>query len=301
MPSSGERDREIDEAIELLRSVPFEELQRRGWHLQPNHYYWPLNDVPFLRQHPEVWIRTRVPSDIDWDLDAQVNLLEETAPYFAELDDVPEGPPSDPGEYVWNNVALPRMDALAYYGIVRRLKPCRVIEVGAGWSSLVLARAVAKNGDGCEVTLIDPEPPWDVLGPLPPGWTLVESQVQLTDVSMFETLEAGDVLFFDGSHCVRTGSDVNWIFFEVLPRLAPGVWIHVHDLAWPWDYSVQWVLDEGLSWNEQYLVQAFLMGNRDYRVRFAVAMLPALRRDEMRAILSEVMFGVSLWMEKLPA
>jgi hypothetical protein len=299
MPSPDRgRDREIEDALEVLKSVPFEELQRRGWHFQPNHYYWPLNDVSFLRRHPEVWVRRSVPAEIDWDIEGQIALLRQIAPHFSELSDVPDGPPLRPGEFVWGNDAFPRGDACTYYGILRRLGPRRVIEVGAGWSTLVMARAVAKNEQPCEVTLIDPEPGREALGALPSDWTLLEDPVQLVDTAVFEALEAGDVLFYDGSHCVKTGSDVNWIFFEVLPRLAPGVWIHVHDLGWPWDYPVQWVLDEGLSWNEQYFVQAFLMNNHAYRVRLAVAMLWAERQREVTALVGEPLLGGSLWIEK---
>jgi Methyltransferase domain len=291
------RDREIDDAIEVLRTVPFEELQRRGWHLQPSHYYWPLNDVAFLREHPEVWTGAALPAGVDWDIDAQLRVLEGIAAYAHELDDVRDGPAATPGEYVWGT-PFPKGDAYSYYGLVRQLRPRRVIEVGAGWSSLVLRRALEANRSSCEVTLIDPAPDWPVLGTLPPDWRVAEKPVQLVDLGWFEALEAGDVLFYDGSHCVHTGSDVNWIFFEVLPRLAEGVWIHIHDIAWPWDYHPEWVLDEGLSWNEQYLLQAFLMNNDAYRVRLSVSMVGMLRRREIRAFLPP-MVGGSVWIEKL--
>ncbi len=137
-----------------------------------------------------------------------------------------------------------------------------------------------------------------MLGTLPPDWQVVEKPVQLVDPAHFEVLEAGDVLFYDGSHCVRTGSDVNWIVFEVLPRLAEGVWIHVHDIFWPWDYPPEWVLDEGLSWNEQYLLQAFLMNNDAYRVRLAVSMLASIRPHQVNELLRG-MVGGSVWIEKL--
>ncbi len=292
-------DREIDAALELLGSVPFEELQWRGWHLQPNHFHTPLNDLRFLRKHPELWLREKIPAEVDWDVDGQLRLLERLAAYLGDLDDVPETPPGEPGRFGWNNESLPRGDVAVYYGILRELRPRRVIEVGAGWSSLILARALAANDQACEVTLIDPELRRDILGELPAAWRLVNDPVQLADPAPFDALEAGDVLFYDGSHCVRTASDVNWMFFEILPRLAPGVWIHAHDLLWPSDYPPTWLLDDGLSWNEQYLVQAFLAGNVAYRVRLAVSMLSALRRDELDALLpKEFEHGGSLWIEK---
>jgi Methyltransferase domain len=298
-PVSGSLDREIDAALDLLRSLPPEELQLRGWHLQPNHFHTPLNDLGFLRAHPELWNRSKVPAEVDWDLDGQLELLGRIAAFAGELNDVPDGPRARPGEFVWNNETYPRGDAITYYGILRHLQPRRVIEVGAGSSSLVLARAVSMNEKACEVTLIEPEPNWNVLGQLPRGWTVIEELVQLVDVRAFEALGPGDVLFYDGSHCVRTASDVNWIFFEVLPRLASGVWIHVHDLSWPWDYSPRWVLDEALSWNEQYLVQAFLMGNTMYQVRCVMSLLWTLRRSDVTAMLGTAASGGSLWIEKL--
>jgi hypothetical protein len=174
-----------------------------------------------------------------------------------------------------------------------------VVEVGAGWSSLVLRRALAMNGDPVDVTLIEPAPNHDLLGELSNRWQIIESPVQLAGFECFEALGTGDVLFYDGSHCVRTGSDVNWIFFEVLPRLSPGVWIHIHDIGWPWDYGPEFVLDEGLSWNEQYLVQAFLMGNNDYRVRLAVNVLRALRPHDVGTIVPGGLPGSSVWIQKL--
>jgi hypothetical protein len=298
-PTSPELDRAITSALELLRSVPFEELQLRGWHFQPNDYLTPLNDLAFLRAHPELWTRCKLPAEIEWNLGTQLELLQRIGGFVGELSDVPAGPPTRPGELAWGGGAFPRGDAYAYYGIVRELQPDRVVEIGPGRSSLVLARALAANENGCDVTLVDPFPRWDVLGPLPVGWKMIEAPVQLVDLVQFEALVRGDVLFYDGSHCVRTGGDVNWLFFEVLPRLASGVWIHVHDLTWPWDYVPEWVLDDGLSWNEQYFVQAFLTGNSRYAVRFATAMLETLHRSEVVRFLGDRSAGGSLWIEKL--
>jgi predicted transcriptional regulator len=289
LPIGPTLDREIDAALALLSSVPFQELQRRGWHLQPNHYYWPLNDVAFLREHPRLWTDSRLPADIEWDLDGQEQLLQRVMQHAPELEDVRVAPPAEPGEFIWQNGAFPRGDAYAYYGLVRELKPRHVIEVGSGWSSLLLARALEANMGPSQVTLIEPEPNWAVLGELPSGWQMIESKVQHVDIELFDSLKRGDVLFYDGSHCVRTASDVNWIFFEILPRLAHGVWVHIHDITWPHDYPPEWILDEGLSWNEQYLLQAFLMHNSAYRVRLAMNMLWTQRPNP----------GCSVWLEKV--
>jgi hypothetical protein len=243
-----------------------------------------------------------MPPEIDWDVDGQLDLAQRLSAYAAELADVRHlrdaGVP-DPGEFVWGH-AFSGLDAYAYYGLLRELRPSRVVEVGAGMSSTLLKRAIAANDAECEVTLVEPAPRWNVLGELPGHWEVLPSVVQHVDLDVFRALDAGDILFYDGSHCVRTGSDVNWMFFEVLPVLKPGVWIHVHDTFWPHDYWPKWVFDEGFSWNEQYFVQAFLMHNDSYRVRLSASMVHHYNRE----LLEECFPGAitdtgSLWMEKV--
>ncbi len=297
-PELGEwTSRQVDEAIEMLRSVPFEELQRRGWHFQPNHFYWPLNDVDFLRENHELWHDRGLPRDIDWDLDRQIDVARTIEGYRHELENVPWTPEEGRTEYIWNNGAFGGADAVAYYGLVRDLQPRRVVEVGSGWSSLLLKRALARNETPCQVTLVEPFPNEELFAALPSDWEVHRAVIQHADFEVFERLQAGDVCFYDGSHCVRTAGDVNWFFFEVLPRLAPGVYVHVHDIFFPDDYHDTWIFDEGLSWNEQYLVQAFLMNNDAYRVHLANHLLYVERHDELAQLYASD--GGSLWLEKL--
>jgi Methyltransferase domain len=292
-------DAEIDRALALLADVPFEELQERGWHLQPNNFCWPLNDVPFLRREPQLWAQPRTPTGIRWLVEDQIELVRRLATYKTELADVPDGA-GRPGQFTWDNNSFGAMDAVAYYGLVRELKPKRVIEVGAGYSSLLLARALTANGGDADVLLVDPYPNMKLLGDLPAGWRLERKIVQKVPLPEFKALEAGDVLFYDGSHCVETGGDVNWMLFRVLPLLKRGVWIHFHDIFWPFEYSADWVLNEGLSWNEQYILQAFLMHNRAYRARLANAMLTVHESRVFEELFPEWPFGASVWIEKDP-
>jgi hypothetical protein len=148
------------------------------------------------------------------------------------------------------------------------------------------------------VTLVEPYPRWQILGDLPTGWTLHDRVLQRADLEIFEALEADDILFYDGSHCVHTGSDVNWMLFSVMPRLANGVWIHFHDIFWPYDYPSKWILNEGLSWNEQYVLQAFLMHNTAYRPRLAIHMLTQERGQTMSQLLPGPQGGASVWIQK---
>jgi predicted O-methyltransferase YrrM len=292
--------RHVDEALAYLRTIPFQELQARGWHLQPNHYYWPLNDVEFLREHPELWHDRGLPAGIDWDLDGQVAFARELAASYGELAEIAERPAavdmSSPTTFI--NGSFPDADACAYYGVIRSRQPRRVVEVGAGWSTIFLAEALARNDAKVDVVLIEPEPDQRLLSRLPAGWDIRRSLLQFVDLSVFDALRPGDVCFYDGSHVARAGSDVNWFLFEVLPRLKPGVMVHVHDIYWPDDYHDQWVYGDGLSWNEQYVLQAFLMHNSAYRVRLANHMLFRTREADVRKIYPSWPDGGSIWVEK---
>ena len=289
--------RRIDEAIEALRGVPFEEIQRRGWHFQPNHFYWPLNDVAFLRENLGLWHDRGLPQGVAWDLDGQLELASRVHAYLPELEDVPDLPAEGRARFVWQNNAFSGADAVVYYGLVRDLQPRRVVEVGSGWSSLLLARAVQRNERRCEVTIVEPFPNEWLFEALPPEWEVHRAIIQHADLAIFERLGPGDVCFYDGSHCVRTGADVNWFLFEVLPRLAPGVLVHLHDIFFPDDYHDEWIFNEGLSWNEQYVLQAFLMHNDAYRIRIANHMLWKERAHELSELYN--MDGGSIWLEKL--
>jgi predicted O-methyltransferase YrrM len=292
--------RYVDEALEFLRTVPFQELQRRGWHLQPNHYYWPLNDVQFLREHEQLWHNRGLPRGIDWDLDGQVAFARELAKVYHELEDVErEGSRNALAKRLtFDNGSFSGADACVYYGIARTLQPRRVVEIGGGWSTIFLAHALSRNERSAAVTLIEPEPDRRLLARLPRDWDIQRALLQFADLELFEQLGPGDICFYDGSHVARTGSDVNWFFFEVLPRLAPGVMIHVHDVYWPDDYHDQWIYGDGLSWNEQYVLQAFLMHNDAYRVRLANHLLYRLREPDVRDVYPAWADGGSVWIEK---
>ena len=82
---------------------------------------------------------------------------------------------------------------------------------------------------------------------------------------LFRELHAGDVLFVDSTHVAKVGSDVNHIFFEILPILQPGVVVHFHDIMYPFEYEPKWIYT-GVAWNEAYMLRAFLMFNPTFKI-----------------------------------
>jgi len=334
----GEAMDELDQALKVVAGADQREVLRRGWHLVKRHFYTALNDPEWLEANRDLWQKPSVPRDIEWDIEGQMRVAAEVGGFVKELRDVPVHEPGErdergrvvgPAVYHWDNNFFSTADALVWYGLVRSRRPGRVVEVGCGWSSLLLKRAIESNGRaggeidaagcsdnpsphplpvqghgervGTRVTQIEPFPNERVFAALPGEWERHRVVVQRAPMSVFEELGAGDVLFYDGSHCARVASDVNWMVFRVLPRLAKGVLIHFHDVFWPREYPKQWVFERLQTWNEQYVVQGLLMNSGAYRVVIANGMLDAVRGAEVESLYGGVQKpgGGSVWIEKM--
>ncbi len=167
-----------------------------------------------------------------------------------------------------------------YYNVIRHFQPQRIIEIGGGRSTMVAlcateANAVANSACQCEITSIEPYP-WFLHDRV----TLVKDFAENINQDLFATLQANDILFVDSSHMIRPGGDVIYQVLNLLPRLADGVIVHVHDVFTPFNYPRGWV---GMLWNEQYLLEAFLTCNPDFEI---IGALQWLRRHH-RALMEE--------------
>lgn len=306
---TGQAQDSVDQAIETLAAASIQEVQDRGYHFQQRDYYSALNDLSFLTANWDLWHGRPLPQGIKWDLDTQLAEVRRISPYLSELDEVPQDAPPGPPRYHWNNNFWRGGDALVHYGLLRHFKPRRIVEVGAGWSSLLMAEALGRNQEeGSEPAVVDqiePFPRKELLSALPADWTLHEVILQRADLELFDSLQAGDVCFYDGSHVARAGSDVVWFFFEVLPRLKPGVLVHVHDIFWPADYPDDWIFNRGQTWNEQYVLQAFLMYNNAFEPVICNPILCQRRMGALEELFGETPetqhSGSSVWLRKTDA
>jgi hypothetical protein len=130
---------------------------------------------------------------------------------------------------------FPSLDAAVAYALIRERKPRRVVEIGSGHSTRLIARALGGVG---EIFAIDPAPRADIAGL--PGVRVVASTLQTAPAELFDGLTGGDLLFVDSSHILMPGSDVDIVLNRVLPRLPPKVLVHIHDIYLPFDYPAAW-------------------------------------------------------------
>ena len=266
------------------------------------HFYSPIVDTDEVaRDRLRIWPAEPRVLGIDFNDASHLTVLQEWFPRFIGGYDYPEHAPTSLPEdsFYTQNSQFSWLDARALFVFLRQWRPKRILEVGSGYSSLLMADVNRRFLDGeCRITCIEPYPRPFLLGN--PAIVLEQAKAQDLPTTMFESLEAGDVLFIDSSHVAKTGSDVNWLYFEVLPRLAPGVLVHVHDIFLPNDYPRDWVIDENRSWNEQYVLRALLMFSTAFEVVFgcsyAFLRFPGLVQSALALPAGHAFSGGSFWM-----
>ena len=253
-----------------------------------DHYYSPIANTRALSREParsRVWpAAPPATPGIDWREQQQLAFLTRTLGSQEQFR-FPDGPTGDSRDYHAGNEMFSRLDAWMLQAMLRHFRPRRMIEIGCGWSSLVSARVNREHLAGAlDLTCIEPYPP-DFLGDGIEGISrLIESPVEEVPLETLLALDAGDFLFIDSSHTVKTGGDVVFLLQEVLPRLAPGVVVHIHDIFLPWDYPPDWVMS-GRAWNEQYAVRAFLSFNSAFEILLGVGWLSQFHPAALAAAL----------------
>ena len=250
----------------------FKRWQKAGFTVLPNHYYSPVPDLNVLTQDQ---LSARYPlHGVAIDEGEHRALLSAFKMVQAETTAFrTRNTPTTDGRW-YSGGAFGLLDAQVAYAMVRTQKPKRIIEIGTGFSTLAMAEACERNaaeGHPVEFTTIDPYPSFAV-ALNPKGLTRnLTVPVESLPIESFEALEAGDILFIDSTHVIRPGGDVEYEYFHILPRLKPGVWIHVHDIFFPLPYPPEWARDRHIFWNEQQLLMAFLTYNHSFRARMALS------------------------------
>lgn len=297
-----ERDR-----LELERDRLAGELGRlRQAHrfVPPGHFYSPMPSPEEVARDAERIYPAppRTLPGIDLREDAQMALLERFLPLYGEM---PFSSQPKPGlRYGFENGAYSYADAILLHCMIRHLAPKRIIEIGSGHSSCVSLDTNERYfGGRIEAVFIEPYP--DLLRSLlKPGDAerirIIPSRLQDVPAGLFATLQANDILFIDSTHVGKIGSDVNFIFAEILPALQPGVRVHVHDIFYPFEYPRYWV-DEGRAWNEAYMLRCFLQYNARFRIELWSHFVALFHEDWLAQHMPLCLRnpGASIWLQRL--
>lgn len=270
----------------------------------PGHFYSPIVDPNTVEAYLADVESRPLPDhlpEIPLDRTEMIETWQAMVPYLLQLPF--EMQKTEPYRYQYDNTMYSWGDASVLSGIINLFRPSRIIEIGSGWSSACMLDTVEHilNLD-TKITFIEPYTAIlrDVLGEDFSKIHVIEEGVQNVDLTVFDQLEANDILFIDSTHVLKTGSDVEFELFKILPRLKDGVIVHFHDMFWPFEYPRPWVIEENRSWNELYGIRAFLSGNKEWKVLFFNDYMHKIEldlvRDSYPAFLNNS--GGALWLQK---
>ena len=283
--------------------------EKHGYHITPVHFYEPLPNVGELPE--SIWQEPDQLIGMQMNDDQQLALLDLfSARYKNEYCAFPvEKSLENPEAYHINNGWFSFVDAEMLYCLMRHAKPKTVIEIGSGYSTMMASLAIGANTQEnpdyrCKLVSIEPFPRHALLEQCTYLSERIELPVQKAPSSVFDQLGANDILFIDSSHVSKLGSDVNYEFFNVIPNLKDGVFVHVHDIFLPLEYPKTWATDLRLFWNEQYLLRAFMTFNSRFEVVWAASYMNYQYPERLRAAFPSLPSDsrpASFWIQKTGA
>lgn len=268
------------------------------------HFYSPIVDTDeAARDASRIWSAAMHTHGVDLNNAGHERLLRDVFPDLIAGFDYPEsGPDDDNLDYFYDyNGQFERQDPRVAFCLLKMIRPRRIVEVGSGYSTLLMMDVNRRFlGGSAAITCVEPFPrPFLRRAHDTGSISLIEDRAQAVDESVFASLTDGDVLFIDSSHVSKTGSDVNRLILEILPVLARGVYVHFHDIFIPDEYPRDWI-DEGRSWNEQYLLNAFLAFNTKYRVIYGSGIAWKMHLETLQEFLGDnPPHGGSLWIRRV--
>ncbi len=269
----------------------------------PGHFYSPIPSLAEVRRREATLFgpAPRTIPGLDLNETGQLKCFAAMAPYYPEQ---PFAATPQPNlRFHFDNPNFAAGDGIILYCLLRHVRPSRVIEIGSGYSSAALLDVNQRHFDNAiACTFVEPYP--ELLESLlrPDDRERIRIHPHpLQDVGreVFAPLRAGDVLVVDSTHVLKTGSDVNTILFEILPALASGVYIHFHDVFYPFEYPREWAYQER-AWNEVYALRAFLQYNDAFEIVYFNHFFALFHAERLRAAmpLCATTPGSGLWLRK---
>jgi predicted O-methyltransferase YrrM len=256
-----------DVLLHFITCEEFKRIKERQEFVPAGHFYSAIPSTEDRRRYITEKSQNKDILGININDKSQRELLEDFRKYHDECPFPHQK--IEQYRYYFGNPSYSYGDALFLYSMMRHFQPRRIIEIGSGYSSCAMldVNDIIFKGK-IDITFIEPFPQL-LRSVMRAGdetrHQILASPVQNVDLSIFRKLKANDILFIDSTHVSKLLSDVNRIFFEILPSLQEGVIIHVHDIFWPFEYPDAWI-QEGRVWNEAYILRAFLEFNSTFEI-----------------------------------
>ncbi|MEO6327866.1 MAG: class I SAM-dependent methyltransferase [Ginsengibacter sp.] len=286
----------------------FFQWEKKGYHISLNHFYHPIPNLSDLGEN--YWKQKSLLEGINTNLHCQSDLLTEFNEQFSnEFNAFPlyKENVNNPWEYYIQNHNFTSVDGEILYSMIRKYLPENIVEIGSGYSTFLISKALLYNKKCNEkylsnFTSIEPYPREFFKTTIPLLDTIIEKPIQQVESTLFKNLKENDILFIDSTHVMKYGSDVEFELFNILPGLQKGVIIHFHDIFWPVNYPKKWVIENGWFWNEQHFLQSFLMYNDSFEILWSSSIMhtnfPSALADIFTSYSDKENPG-SLWLRKI--
>jgi hypothetical protein len=264
----------------------------------PRHFYSAIPDLEDVRaDEARIWSQDLCGTGIDLQESRQLQMLQAFEVLAPQFDF-----PARQGvkyRYYHQNDQYGYGDSIFTYCMINHIKPKRIIEAGSGYSSALLMDINEHRfNNSLGLHFIEPYPD-RLYGLLKNNDSntvkIIVDKLQNMELGYFDMLEENDVLFIDSTHVCKIGSDVNFLIHNLLPRLRKGVYVHIHDIFYPFEYPKNWVY-QGRVWSEAYILRAFLQYNHDFEIVFWNSFIQAKHREAFHKI-SDI-GGASIWLRR---
>jgi hypothetical protein len=272
--------------------------------IPPGHFYSPIPSLKEIKQY-ENTIFAAPPKflpGIDLNTEEQLYLFDQLKIFYPT---VPFSEHASPAmRYRYDNETYSYSDAITLFCMMRYLRPKNIIEIGSGYSScVILDTNELFFNDNIQCTFIEPYP--ELLHSLITQndirrHTIIDKKLQDIDIEQFSLLRENDILFLDSTHVAKIHSDVNYFFFQLLPHLQSGVYIHIHDIMYPFEYPREWIYG-GKAWNEAYMLRTFLQYNTSFTIVYFNTYLQHFFGEKFRSEMPLCLKnrGGSIWLKKV--
>jgi Methyltransferase domain len=265
----------------------FEFGQRFGFDLLPRHFYSEIPDIRALRNSTQ-WRAPRSFFDVRGEIDDQLRWAYDcTSPFRSDLHQFAVH--REAVRMNGSDEGYGEVEADFLYCFVRSHRPRKIVQIGCGVSTAVCLLAARDQQYTPEIACIEPYPTAFLQRESQQGRIqLVPKKVQDAGFEIASSLQPGDLFFVDSSHTLAPAGEVNLLILEMLPRLAPGVYAHFHDIYFPYDYSPDTLSKALFFSHETALLYAFLLMNRGFEISASLSMLSHQRPDDLRRLFPDM-------------
>ncbi len=275
---------------------------------EPGHYYSPIPDLEEITANASrIFSKKKLPG-VDLNTDNQLTILNDLKNHYNSYLYKENSPAYEKLRYKKEGAWYRFSDCVFLHCMMLQFKPKNIIEIGSGHSSALMLDVNERFfNNEIKFTFIEPFPEERLLKIMTPDDqtrnTIIRKKAQAVSEDHFKILKENDILFIDSTHTSKVGSDVNYLFLEILPILNPGVLIHIHDIFYPFELPKHWILENRWFWNENYLLHAFLLNNQDFEIVSFNSYLLQKDPDWFTKEMPECLTGKedtgSIWLKKI--